>query len=153
PSAPPAPPAAPTPPAPTPPPLTFEAYYQSDPRYLANNPILTALQQGIYQRYGWVPDGAGGFRQQSAAENPYSVVNMLARDLARDSARVTNTTNARGLLFSGFNTTGQEAAADAYNRRLNEAAMDRDRELLDVDSRRADLLSGIYPDYVAEAER
>jgi hypothetical protein len=145
---PPAPPAAPTPPAPPP---NFEAYYQSDPRYLAQNPMWTAMQNAIYSKFGWAPDGAGGFRQQSAQENPYSVVQNLARDLRRGSAGVTNAANSRGLLFSGFNKVGQEAEVDEYNRDLNAAAMERDAELLGVTSARNQLLSDIYPDYAAEA--
>lgn len=139
--------AAPTPP---PAPVNFEAYYQSDPRYLAQNPMFQALTNQVYQRFGWVPNGAGGFRQQSREENPYSVVNLLARDLARDSAGVTNATNARGLLFSGFNKVGQEAAADEYNQNLNRAAMERDAALNDISAQRAQLLADLYPDYVEQ---
>jgi hypothetical protein len=147
---PPAPPAAPTPPAAPP---NFEAYYQSDPRYLAQNPLWTAMQNAIYTRYGWVPDAAspGGFRQQSAQENPYSEVQNLARDLRRESAGVTNAANSRGLLFSGFNKVGQEAEVDEYNRELNAKAMERDADLLGVTSARNQLLADIYPDYAAQA--
>jgi hypothetical protein len=147
---PPAPPAAPTPP---PAPPNFEAYYQSDPRFLAQNPLLLAMQKQIEAQYGWAPDGAGGFRQQTAQENPYSVVQQLARTLRGDSANVTNATNSRGLLFSGFNKVGQEAAVGDYNQRLNEAAMARDAELGDINAQRAQLLADIYPDYAAEAAK
>jgi hypothetical protein len=145
---PPAPPAAPTPPAAPP---NFEAYYQSDPRFLAQNPMLLAMQKQIEAKYGWAPDGAGGYRQQTQQENPYSVIQQLAQSLRGDSANVTNATNARGLLFSGFNKVGQEAAADDYNRRLAEAAASRDAELLDVSGQRAQLLADLYPDYAAQA--
>jgi hypothetical protein len=153
----PTPPATPPPaaaPPPTPPvapqPPDFNAYYTSDPRYLQQNPVYAAMESAIYAQYGWVPDGRGGYTQQSRADNPYSVANQLARSLSQNSAGIMNQANARGTLFSGAQAAGQNQATDAYNQALNQAALGMKDELLGVADQRAALINSLYPDYLEQ---
>jgi hypothetical protein len=139
------------PPVPAPAAPDFSAYYLSDPRYLQQNPLFDAMKARLYAQFGWVPNGAGGFAQQSTAENPYSVVAQLAKSLQGQTADVQNTNNARGILFSGGTVSGLQGATDNYNKDLYSASNQFQEQVGDVDRQRADLISSLYPDYAEMA--
>lgn len=147
--------AAPPPAVAAPPPATpdFTSYYQSDPRYLTQNPILEALRGQIYAKFGWMPDPAhpGKFIQASATDNPYSVVQNLAKQMRSQSADVTNYNNAHGILVSGGQISGQQGAVDDYNRNLNEQSQNFQGELGNISQQQASLISSLYPDYAKMA--
>lgn len=134
----------------------FNAWYQTDPRYLLQHPQFQAQKAGLYAQYGWQPttDAAGnvtGYNQSTAADNPYSIVQQLSEALAGNSQKVQDTANSRGLLFSGAQVQGQQNATHNYENSLSDAQKAFQSALAGVNQNEASLISELYPDYLATA--
>lgn len=164
----PKPPTAPKPPKPaapkpTPPADPFKAWYMTDPRFLQQNPLFAAQEGQTYAQYGWNPilnahgvqvrDSHGNpeYRQQTAAENPYSAVNQLAQALAGNSQRIQESANSRGLLFSGAQAQQQQNATSDYDKQLDSTRRAFEQALGGINQQRANLITSLYPDYLKTA--
>jgi hypothetical protein len=137
-------------PAPTPQ-DRFKAWYQTDPRYLMQNPQFAAQRSGIYAQYGWMPDGKGGYRKTTAAENPFSQIQALSNALSGNSQAIQNSANSRGLLFSGAQVQGQQNAGTAYEKQLADAQKAFQSALSGVNTDESNLITSLYPDYLKTA--
>lgn len=143
-----------TPPTPKPP--NFNDWYKTDPRFLLQNPQFGAQRAGLYAQYGWQPtmDASGkvtGYSQSSRADNPFGITSQLADALAGRSQNVQDSANSRGLLFSGAQVQGQQNAATEYEGQLSNAQKAFQAALAGVNTDEAELISSLYPDYLAQA--
>lgn len=141
----------------------FNSWFKTDPRWFQQSPMFEAARAGTYGQYGMSPMigadgkpviGANGkprYNIASAAEAPFTMVNQLAQAFAGKSQNIQDSANSRGLLFSGAQAQGQQNALTEKDRQTSDMVGAFERALQGINQDEADLITSLYPDYLATA--
>jgi len=138
------------PPAPTP--LSpFEAWYMTNPAYLAAHPNYVNQQNQLQAQYGLVKNAQGQWVPASGAGSENGLMQQLQRALAGQSQGIQDSANSHGLLFSGAQAQMQQNAKAKNAQDQFDAVEAFTNAMNGINTQESNLISSLYDDYIKQA--